>query len=265
VLTSLVQEAPAAGLTLLSAEGLTALVTLTALEVVLGIDNIVFLAILTGKLDARHQPLARRLGLGLALLGRVFLLLAVGWLMTLTRPLFAVLGQDFSGKDLILLGGGLFLVAKATVELHQHVEGRNLERVQGRGGATFGVVIAQVVAMDLIFSLDSVLTAVGMVTTEQGAGGDALIIMVLAVTIAIAVMMAFAGPIAGFVERNPSLKVLALAFLVLIGVLLTADGLGRHLPRGYVYAAMAFSLAVDLLQMRADAKAKILRGKAAPG
>ena len=248
--------APAADVTLFSAQGLLALATLTLLEVVLGIDNVVFLAILSNKLEPSRQRLARRLGLLLALVARVLLLLAIGWLMTLTAPLFAVLGEEFSGKDLILLGGGLFLLAKATVEIYHEVEGRGDEAYHGKVHAAFGLVIAQIVMMDVIFSLDSVITAVGMVTGEGGAGRDAMIIMVLAVTISIGVMIGFAEPISAFIERHPSLKILALAFLVLIGVLLAADGLGQHLPRGYVYAAMAFSLFVEVLQMRQGKKAK---------
>lgn len=241
-----VGHGPAASVEFLSLAGLGALATLTLLEVVLGIDNIVFLAILTNKLDPKQQKTARRLGLGLALVARVLLLLAIGWLMKLTTPLFGVFGHEFSGKDLILLGGGLFLLTKATIEIYHSVEGDHAGRVEKQAYAVFGVVVMQIVAMDLIFSLDSVITAVGMTQNIP--------IMIAAVVIAMVIMMIFAEPISAFIEKHPSLKLLALAFLVLIGVLLTADGLGQHLPRGYVYAAMAFAIFVELLQMRAGAK-----------
>ncbi|HZW10487.1 MAG TPA: TerC family protein [Phycisphaerales bacterium] len=240
--------------------GLAALATLTLLEVVLGIDNVVFLAILTNKLDPKQQKLARRIGLGLALAARVLLLLAIGWLMTLTKPLFAILGHEFSGKDLILLFGGLFLLTKATIEIYHNVEGdQHHGALQKRAYASFGIVVAQIVMMDVIFSLDSVITAVGMTQNIP--------IMIVAVMIAIGIMLAFAGPISNFIEKHPSLKILALAFLVLIGVLLAADGLGQHMPRGYVYAAMAFSVFVELLQMRQGNKkqaGKDLAGPASP-
>ncbi|MFG0242809.1 MAG: TerC family protein [Phycisphaerales bacterium JB054] len=237
-----------------SLAGLGALATLTLLEVVLGIDNIVFLAILTNKLDPKQQKIARRIGLGLALVARVLLLLAIGWMMQLTKPLFTlpVVDHSFSGRDLILLGGGLFLLTKATIEIYHAVEGDHTGRVEKRAYASFGIVVSQIVAMDLIFSLDSVITAVGMTQNIP--------IMITAVVIAIVIMLIFAGPISAFIEKHPSLKLLALAFLVLIGVLLTADGLGQHLPRGYVYAAMAFSIFVELLQMRAGAKKAAAHG-----
>lgn len=238
---------PAGPVDFFSWSGLAALATLTLLEVVLGIDNVVFLAILTNKLDPRQQKLARRIGLGLALVARVLLLLAIGWLMTLTKPLFGVLGHEFSGKDLILLFGGLFLLTKATVEIYHNVEGdQHHGALQKRAYAGFGIVVGQIVMMDVIFSLDSVITAVGMTQNIP--------IMIVAVMIAIGIMLAFAGPISRFIDKHPSLKILALAFLVLIGVLLAADGLGQHLPRGYVYAAMGFSIFVELLQMRQGSK-----------
>lgn len=238
---------PAGPVEFFSWAGLAALATLTLLEVVLGIDNVVFLAILTNKLDPRQQKLARRIGLGLALVARVLLLLAIGWLMTLTKPLFGVLGHEFSGKDLILLFGGLFLLTKATVEIYHNVEGdQHHGALQKRAYAGFGIVVGQIVMMDVIFSLDSVITAVGMTQNIP--------IMIVAVMIAIGIMLAFAGPISRFIDKHPSLKILALAFLVLIGVLLAADGLGQHLPRGYVYAAMGFSIFVELLQMRQGSK-----------
>ncbi|MBK7403222.1 MAG: TerC family protein [Phycisphaerales bacterium] len=237
----------AAPVAIFSLSGLAALATLTILEVVLGIDNVVFLAILTNKLEPKQQATARRVGLGLALVARILLLLTIGWLMTLTKPLFTLLDHDFSGKDLILLAGGVFLLTKATTEIYHNVEGdHHAGSLQKKTNAAFGAVVAQIVMMDVIFSLDSVITAVGMTQNIP--------IMIAAVIIAIGIMLAFAGPISAFIDRHPSLKILALAFLVLIGVLLAADGLGEHLPRGYVYTAMAFAIVVELLQMRAARK-----------
>ena len=222
-------------------DGWISLLTLTALEVVLGIDNIVFLSIMTGKLPPERQPLARRLGLGLALVMRVLLLLAMSWLVTLQATLFTVLGEPISGRDLILIGGGLFLVGKATHEIFDKME---VDHSQPRRPfqVSFAAVVAQIVILDLVFSIDSVITAVGM--------ARALSIMVAAVVIAVVVMLIFAGPISAFVERHPSVKILALSFLILIGVVLVADGMGQHIPRGYVYFAMAFSLGVELLNLR---------------
>ncbi len=217
--------------------------TLSAMEVVLGVDNVVFLTILAGKLPAGQQPQARRLGLILALASRLLLLLAVTWLMGLTRELFHVLGHGFTGRDLILAGGGLFLIAKATFEIHDKLEVRHEARATAGGGAAaFGLVLFQIAVLDVVFSLDSVITAVGMASH--------LSVMVAAMVIAVAVMMVFAGAIGAFVERHPTMKMLALAFLLLIGVMLVAEGTGRHIERGYVYFAMAFSLAVELLNMR---------------
>ncbi len=218
------------------------LATLSAMEIVLGIDNVVFLTILAGKLPAEQQPRARRLGLGLALATRLLLLLAVTWLMGLTRELFQLLGHGFTGRDLILAGGGLFLMGKATFEIHDKLEVRHESRAAPGGGAAFGLVLAQIAVLDVVFSLDSVITAVGM--------AGHLSVMVAAMVIAVAVMMAFAGAIGGFVERHPTVKMLALAFLMLVGVMLVAEGTGRHIERGYVYFAMAFALAVELLNMR---------------
>jgi predicted tellurium resistance membrane protein TerC len=231
---------------LLSLHSLAALATLTLLEVVLGIDNVVFLAILTGKLDPARQKLARRLGLGLAMVARVVLLLGIGWVMQLTNPWFRLLGYEFSGKDLILLGGGGFLLLKATIEIYHSVEGGHEQSLQKKAYAAFGMVIFQIVLMDLIFSLDSVITAVGM--------SREIPIMVVAIVIAIAIMMIFAEPISKFVEAHPSVKILALAFLVLIGVLLIAEGLGEHINKGYIYSALAFSVLVEALQIRAGKK-----------
>jgi predicted tellurium resistance membrane protein TerC len=226
----------------LTTDGLIALVTLSLMEIVLGVDNLVFIAILTGRLPPDRQPLARRLGLGLALGTRIALLLAIAWVMGLTADLVTVLGHGVSGRDLILLGGGLFLIFKATWEIYDKVELEHAEPAGGAGAAGFALVIAQIIALDLIFSLDSVITAVGM--------ADEIPIMVAAMVIAMVVMLVSMGTIAGFVERHPSVKILALAFLILIGVMLVAEGMGQHVPMGYIYFAMAFSLGVELLNMR---------------
>jgi predicted tellurium resistance membrane protein TerC len=226
----------------LTADGLIALLTLTALEVVLGVDNVVFIAILTGRLPAGQQPTARRLGLGLALVIRIGLLFAITWIMSLTRPLFAVLGQEVSGRDLILLGGGLFLIFKATWEIYDKLEVQHTEKGTSRGRAAFAAVLVQILLLDIVFSLDSVITAVGM--------AQDVAIMVVAMVIAMVVMLVSMGAVSGFVERHPSVKILALSFLLLIGVLLVAEGFGRHVPKGYIYFAMAFSLLVELLNLR---------------
>ncbi len=220
------------------------LVTLTALEIVLGIDNIVFLTILAGRLPPEQQPRARRLGLLLALGTRLLLLFAITWLMGLTRVLFRLLGHGFSGRDLILAAGGLFLVGKATFEIHDKLEVRHGPEGGPSGGeSSFAWVLAQIALLDVVFSLDSVITAVGMASH--------LAVMVAAMVIAVGVMMAFAGPVGGFVERHPTMKMLALAFLLLIGVTLVAEATGRHIERGYLYFAMAFSFGVELLNIRA--------------
>jgi predicted tellurium resistance membrane protein TerC len=212
------------------------------MEIVLGVDNVVFIAVLTSRLPGRQQALARRVGLVLALGIRIVLLLAITWMMGLTRPLVSVAGQNFSGRDLILLGGGLFLIFKATREIYDKLETTPVER-PGRGArAAFLWVIAQILVLDVVFSLDSVITAVGMANDVP--------IMVAAMTIAMLVMLVSMGSVSGFVERHPSVKILALAFLLLIGVVLVADGMGRHLPKGYIYFAMAFSLFVELLNLR---------------
>jgi predicted tellurium resistance membrane protein TerC len=232
---------------LASPEAWVSLLTLTAMEIVLGIDNVVFISILTGRLPRAEQPLARRVGLSLALVMRLGLLFAISWVMGLTAPLFTVLGKTVSGRDLILLGGGLFLVAKATHEIYDKLEVVHEEHA-GAGGARFGAVIAQIIVLDLVFSLDSVITAVGMAQHVQ--------IMVAAMIVAVGVMLAFAGWIGDFVNRHPSMKILALSFLLLIGVMLIAEGTGSHIQKGYVYFAMAFSLAVELLNMRFRARQK---------
>jgi predicted tellurium resistance membrane protein TerC len=216
---------------------------------VLGIDNIVFLSIMASKLPPSQQPRVRRLGLGLALLLRIGLLLAISWVMGLTAPLFEVLGQELSGRDLILIAGGLFLVAKSTHEIYEKLEVPHHEEGVRGGGSSFGVVLVQVLALDLVFSLDSVITAVGMAQHVP--------VMIAAMVIAMVVMLVFAGAVGDFVERHPSMKILALSFLLLIGVMLVAEGLGQHIGKGYVYFAMAFSLGVELLNIR-------MRRKTAP-
>jgi predicted tellurium resistance membrane protein TerC len=227
---------------LLTVDALVALATLTLMEIVLGIDNIVFIAILVGKLPAARQALARRLGLTLALAIRIGLLLTISWIMGLTRPLAAVGGLAVSGRSLILLGGGLFLLFKATREIYDKVEGAPREAVARGGSAAFGWVLVQILLLDIVFSLDSVITAVGMV--------DEVPIMVAAMVLAMIVMLASAAAVGGFVDRHPSIKILALAFLLLIGVMLVAEGMGTHVEKGYVYFAMAFSLFVEMLNMR---------------
>jgi predicted tellurium resistance membrane protein TerC len=226
---------------LLTTENLIAFLTLTLLEIVLGIDNVVFISILTGRLEPARRARTRRIGLALAMLMRVALLFALSWVMRLEDELFAVLGHALSGRDLILLGGGLFLIAKATWEIHDKLEGAH--RPAGSGGApAVGAILGQIVVLDIVFSLDSVITAVGMARH--------MAVMVTAVVVAVAVMLVFANMIGEFIERHPTMKVLALSFLILIGVLLVAEGLGKHLDRGYVYFAMAFSLGIELLNMR---------------
>ena len=220
------------------------LLTLTAMEIVLGIDNVVFLTILAGRLPPPQQPKARRLGLALALGTRLLLLFAITWLMGLTRELFHVLGHGYTGRDLILLGGGLFLLGKATFEIHDSLEIRHEEKVRPVAGpGAFGLVLAQIALLDLVFSLDSVITAVGM--------AGHLSIMVAAMLFAAGAMLAFANPVGAFVDRHPSMRMLALSFLLLIGVMLVAEATGRHIERGYVYFAMAFSFFVEMLNIRA--------------
>jgi len=218
-----------------------ALLTLTVLEIVLGIDNIIFISILIGRLPAADQPRARFLGLGMAMVMRILLLLCISWVMSLTTPLFEILTREVSGRDLILLVGGLFLLAKATHEIRA-----NLEGVEGGEGqsvtASFASVLVQITLLDMVFSLDSVITAVGM--------AEHLAVMVIAVVVAVIVMMIFAGPIADFVEKHPTVKMLALSFLLLIGVSLIAEGTHVHIPKGYIYFAMAFSVFVEMLNLK---------------
>ena len=222
-------------------EGWAALLTLTALEIVLGIDNIVFISILAGKLPEHRQARARTIGLVFAMLTRIALLLSITWIMRLTEPLFAVLGQEISGRDIILILGGLFLLAKSTHEIHDSLEGSE-KMASVRGANSLVGVIIQIGLLDIIFSFDSVVTAVGMARH--------LTIMIGAIVIAIVFMIAFAGVVSDFVHRHPTVKMLALAFLVLIGVTLIADGFGQHISKGYIYFAMAFSVFVELLNMR---------------
>ena len=226
---------------LLNPEVWVAFLTLLALEIVLGIDNIVFISILVDKLPEQRQALARRLGLGMALLMRILLLLSLSWVIGLTAPLFTVLGQEISGRDLILLGGGLFLLAKATHEIHDKLEGEEGDDIK-RVAPSLTSVIVQISLLDIVFSLDSVITAVGM--------ADQLAVMVLAVMIAVGIMMVSAASISRFVNEHPTVKVLALSFLLLIGASLIAEGLGTHIPKGYIYFAMAFSVAVEMLNIR---------------
>lgn len=224
-----------------------AFATLTVLELVLGIDNVIFISILAGKLPAEQQARARFIGLALALVMRVILLFSLSWVMTLTEPLFSVFGQAISGRDLILIVGGLFLIAKSTHEIHGSLEGEEGHAVK-KVYASFGAVIVQIGLLDIVFSLDSVITAIGMV--------DKVPIMIGAVVISIIAMMAFAGSIGTFVQKHPTIKMLALAFLLLIGFTLVVEGIEMHIPKGYIYFAMAFSVLVEFLNMRLRRKAE---------
>jgi predicted tellurium resistance membrane protein TerC len=226
---------------LFTPEILIALATLTALELVLGIDNIIFISILAGRLPPEQRQKARRLGIAGAAITRLGLLFAIVWITRLTYPVFELFGQDFSWRDMILIGGGLFLIAKATLEIHHKVEGAGDEPSLKRAASSFAGVIAQIMLLDIVFSLDSIITAVGMV--------DERWVMVTAIVVSIAFMLAFAGPIGDFVERHPTVKVLALSFLIMIGLVLIADGFGMHIPKGYVYTAMAFSVFVEAINM----------------
>jgi predicted tellurium resistance membrane protein TerC len=237
------------------------LVTLTAMEIVLGIDNIIFIALVAGRLPAGRQAMARRVGLGLALISRLLLLGALSWILGLTRPLFALsdLGlpadwlppgtNEISWRDLIMISGGLFLIGKSVFEIHHKLEGSSEEEPHGPGTGRLGWALAQIVLLDIIFSLDSVITAVGM--------AQQLWVMAVAVVLAVGVMLAFSGVVSAFVHRHPTIQMLALSFLILIGVMLVAEGIEKHIERGYIYFAMAFSLVVELLNQR-------LRKRAAP-
>lgn len=217
-----------------------ALVTLTILEVVLGVDNVIFISILSDKLPRHQQRLARRVGLGLAMLSRIVLLMSLSWIIQLTEPLFAVFGRDVSGRDLTLLGGGLFLLAKSTYEIHESLEGD--EGHSSRKTATFAGVIMQILVLDVVFSLDSVITAVGMV--------DQLGVMVAAIMVAVVIMLLSAEAISAFVNERPTVKILALSFLLLVGFSLVAEGFHQEIPKGYLYFAMAFSVFVELINQR---------------
>ena len=228
-----------------TAEGWIALLTLTVLEIVLGIDNIVFISILAGKLRREVRARARRIGLMLAMVMRVALLLSITWVMRLTAPLFAAMGQEISGRDLILIVGGLFLLAKSTHEIHDKLEGEE-GHASARVAASFGAVIVQIMLLDIVFSLDSVITAVGM--------AEDVAVMIVAVVVAVGVMLVSATAISEFVERHPTVKMLALSFLLLIGVSLVAEGLDQHIPKGYIYFAMGFSIFVEMINLRVRAR-----------
>ena len=236
-----------------------AFVTLTALELVLGIDNIIFISILVDKLPKAQQEVARRVGLFMAMFMRIGLLVVLAWIVGLVAPLFTVLGQAISGRDLILIAGGLFLIWKSTGEIHQSLEGEEAHTT-GRAGATMTAVILQIMVIDLVFSLDSIITAVGMV--------DDLRVMIAAVVVSVALMMLFASAIGRFVSDHPTIKMLALAFLVVVGVVLVAEGFGHHVPKGYVYFGMAFSLGVEMLNIytrKKSARKVQLHGSRIPG
>jgi predicted tellurium resistance membrane protein TerC len=222
-------------------DGLIALVTLTFLEVVLGVDNVIFISILSGKLPPTEQSRARRVGLIAAMVMRILLLLSLAWMVRLTEPLVTLFNQRISGRDLILIAGGLFLLAKATIEIHERLEGEE-GHSSARVAPSFTAVILQIMVLDIVFSLDSVITAVGM--------ADSIAIMVAAVVIAVGIMMWSAEPISAFVNRHPTIKVLALSFLLLIGASLVADGFGLHIPKGYIYFAMGFSVFVEAINLR---------------
>ena len=225
----------------LTSEGLLALVTLTFLEIVLGVDNVIFISILSGKLPASQQKSARRTGLLAAMLMRIGLLISIAWIVRLTQPLFTILSNDISGRDLILIVGGLFLIGKATLEIHERLEGEE-HHATTRVAPSFSAVIAQIMLLDIVFSLDSVITAVGM--------AEDVSIMITAVVLSVAIMMFSAEPISHFVGVHPTIKVLALSFLLLIGVSLVGDGLDMHVPKGYIYFAMGFSVFVEMINLR---------------
>ena len=242
---------------LTSSEAWISLITLAALEIVLGIDNIVFITILAGRLPVAKRLMARRLGLLVALASRLALLASLSWVMQLNQPLFSALGREVSGRDLILLLGGLFLIAKATFEIYDKVEAAHPAiKAGGAAAVSLGSILVQILFLDLVFSLDSVITAVGM--------ANHLAIMVAAVILAVIVMLVFAGPVGDFVECHPSIKILALAFLVMIGVLLVAEGSGQHLNKGYVYFGMAFALGIELINMRYRARQEALVNARSP-
>jgi len=230
-------------------QALVGLLTLTILEIVLGIDNVIFISILASKLPAEQQGRARTVGLALAMVTRILLLFSITWVMRLTTPLFSVFSLGISGRDLILIVGGLFLIGKSTHEIHQKLEGEE-GHASARVRSSFASIIIQILLLDIVFSLDSVITAVGMVSQ--------LGVMITAVVIAVGFMLVFAGPVSNFVERHPTVKMLALSFLLLIGTVLVADGFHQHVPKGYIYGAMAFSVFVEMLNIR------MKKNKAAP-
>lgn len=235
-----------------------ALVTLVVLEIVLGIDNIAFISILSGRLPERQRPLARRLGLAGAMIERIALLFAITWLSSLTTPLFTILEHAFSGQNLVYLGGGVFLLYKATVEIHERLEGGEHAGARGRRAPSLLSVVIQIMILDIVFSLDSVITAVGV--------AEHLSVMVIAVVVAVAIMMFAVDPVSRFIDAHPTVKMLALSFLLLIGLMLVADGFGQHVPKGYVYFAMGFSIFVELLNLRASRRKEpvALRRRYAP-
>jgi predicted tellurium resistance membrane protein TerC len=250
-MSSLSETAATAAYELFSVRSLISVLTLSALEIVLGIDNVIFIAILSGRLPHDQQPRARRLGIGMAVLSRIALLLSITWVMGLTRPLFTIAEWTVTGKELILLVGGLFLIAKATYEIHDKLEGEEEHSVTvTRAAGALSAVVLQIMVIDIVFSLDSVITAVGMTPHVE--------LMVIAVILAATVMLVFSGPISDFVHRHPTMKMLALAFLILIGVMLMAEGFGQHIDKGYIYFAMAFAFGVELLNMRLRKKAEPL-------
>ena len=227
-------------------EAVTGLFTLTVLEIVLGIDNIIFISILASKLPAEQRPKARQIGLGLAVVTRILLLLGIAWVAGLTKPWFDIAGHDVSGRDLILIGGGLFLLAKSAHEIHDKMEPHGEDAPKVPRGSSFAWVIVQILLLDLVFSLDSVITAIGMT--------DQIPVMVAAVIISVGIMLFMAGPIGDFVNRHPSVKMLALSFLLLIGTSLVAEGIGHHIPKGYIYFSMAFSAFVEFLNLRSSSR-----------
>lgn len=230
-------------------EAWIALATLTALEIVLGIDNIIFISILVGRLPEQQRNFARRLGLGLAMIARLGLLFSIAWIMGLTEPLFTILSEEISGRDIILIGGGLFLLAKSTHEIHQSLEGYAEEDQGVTAAASLGYVLLQIAILDIIFSLDSVITAVGLVEDVS--------IMAIAIVVAVIIMMISAKPIGDFVDNHPTIKILALSFLILVGVTLIVEAFDVHVPKGYIYFAMAFSVTVEMLNIRMRKKQRV--------
>src|SRR3954447_1521604 len=234
----------------LSAETLIALATLTFLEIVLGVDNIIFISILSGKLPPAQQPGARRIGLLLAMGTRILLLFSLAWVSRLTAPLFAIIGHEISGRDLILILGGLFLIGKSTHEIHGRLEGDE-EHCGARAASSYASVLVQIALLDIVFSLDSVITAVGMV--------DQVSVMIIAVVVSVLIMMAAAEPISAFVHRHPTVKMMALSFLLLIGMSLLLEGFEHHIPKGYIYFAMGFSVFVEMINLRVRRQTPPLR------